>query len=193
MIEAFIIKKFLILLFRTNKNYRDPEGHYYSAKSVLWDWTPNGGGTTVSELEDAGMKYMIKVRAFIRKLPYYKIIGNTVLVHGGIYNNVFNERDESSKITPLGLMRKQYKDDLVWARPTKHMYGYNMTMNDDIKFIVGHTPTRKLTPNHENDVFVKGNTTYIDCGMAWGGRQSCICLDTGEIFYQDKLDEEVMW
>jgi hypothetical protein len=132
---------------------------------------------------------MIKVRAFIRKLPYYKVLGDTVLVHGGIYNIVYREEDEPADITSEELMKKQFNEDMVWARPTKHRYGYNMSFNKDIKFIVGHTPTRNLTPHYEDDVFVKGNTTYIDCGLAWGGRLSCMCLDTGEMFYQDNEDE----
>ena len=177
------------LFFKTVKDYKDPDGDYYCARDVLWKWNPNGGGETVKELEEAGGRYMIKVRAFLRKLPYYKVLGNTVLVHGGIYNHIFREGDEPADISPETLMKKQLNQDMVWARPTKHMYGYNMTFNKDIKFVVGHTPTRHFTPHYEDDIFVKGNTTFIDCGIAWGGRLGCMCLDTGEYFYQDNIDE----
>lgn len=177
------------LFFKTVKDYKDPDGDYYCARDVLWKWHPNGGGETVKELEEAGGRYMIKVRAFLRKLPYYKVLGNTVLVHGGIYNHIFREGDEPADISPETLMKKQLNQDMVWARPTKHMYGYNMTFNKDIKFVVGHTPTRHFTPHYEDDIFVKGNTTFIDCGIAWGGRLGCMCMDTGEYFYQDNIDE----
>lgn len=142
---------------------------------VLYWCKRNGGNTTYYEIKGISNEHKNDILSFISSLPYYKILGDTVLVHGGIYSRGDNG------LSIENFMETLDPEDLMWARPDEVWMGYNKGPKG-IKFIVGHTPTSCIGGSDE--IVKRGNTVFIDCGAAYGGNLACLCIDTGEVWYE---------
>lgn len=145
---------------------------HWSSRSV--------GKTTFEQLKNLSREKKLEILQFLKEMPYYRILGNTVLVHGGIFTRAIDVSKYSVDNIEL-LMQQIPTDDMVWARPNEPWLGYNQAP-EGVKFIVGHTPTTYL--KGIDRVLVGSNTTFIDCGGAYGYNLACLCLDTDEIWYE---------
>jgi serine/threonine protein phosphatase 1 len=127
------------------------------------------------------MKLSTQDRQFIldsiKRLPLYFEVSvnhvNYVMVHGGLGDYFF---DASKKLS------RYKRDDFIWSRlePSKKYYS-----NKSI--IVGHTPTPNLTVRHTSEIVCSNGNYWIDCGCVFGYKLACLCLNTLEEFYVDKL------
>ncbi len=143
----------------------------------FWCWIDNGGVSTLTSLFDVDPSTRLRIYEFIKKMPYYKIVYTSnkkfVILHGGISQDV-----------KLSQINKADPHALVWTRPS-----FDSTYFDDENtvLVVGHTPTILINAEVPAKIYHgKGNLINIDCGAAYpayGGRLSCLCLDTSEEFY----------
>ena len=50
-------------------------------------------------------------------------------------------------------------------------------------YVIGHTPTSLIYPDHRKEIYIKDDLINIDCGCVFGGNLAAFCLDTGEVIY----------
>lgn len=70
-------------------------------------------------------------------------------------------------------------DDFLWGKPD-----YGTVYDESMVIVTGHTPTDLIEEGYEGRIWKKNNHIAIDCGAGFGGPVGCICLQTGEEFYQ---------
>lgn len=68
--------------------------------------------------------------------------------------------------------------EFIWGEPD-----YTQSYGGNARFITGHTPTNVIDPAFFGKIWQGNGHIAIDCSAAWGGRLSCLCLDTMEEFY----------
>ena len=139
---------------------------------ALTDWTYNGGGSTIAEYAKLSQKEKKAVWNFLLEFDLYKEVeagGNTyLLVHAGLRG-----------FSPKKPIWRYELDDLVWGKTN-----YKVPYFQDKFVVTGHTPTM-LIPDNPRPGYIYRNQNHIaiDCGVTFGGRLGCLCLDTGEEFY----------
>lgn len=74
-----------------------------------------------------------------------------------------------------------------------HSLDYQKVYFSDRILVTGHLPTQLIGTNpRPGYVFQKNNHLAIDCGACFGGRLAMVCLDTGEIYYSDEVENVKM-
>ena len=161
-----------------------PDG--YERDVALDMWVSNGGRTTIEGFNKRSREQRRRIINFLNETPLYKVIGNVILVHSGVYLTGTDLFDDIESF-----MSFQREDDLLWSR--KNFYGYEGIPGYRIFF--GHTPTASLRESLGESVEVPlsvwydptyGDKVGLDCGAVFGhlgGRLGCVCLDSGEEFY----------
>lgn len=147
-------------------------------KSLDISWFMNGGQRTYMEIMKSGEEFNSSLYEYISKLPLYKIVGNNILVHGGI-----KLPDEYDKLSLREIMDVQEENTLMWYRESigheKKIKGYNI--------ICGHTPVQIINKNYKDVRILNVNDTYyIDCGCVFSqakGKLACIRLEDKAEFY----------
>lgn len=138
----------------------------------LYDtWRFNGGEPTCyaflklsSDLREAVIEYLGEFELY----EELTVNGNNfVLVHGGLVD--FSENKDLSE---YGIY------DMVWGR-----CDYEKQYYSDKFLITGHTPTFYIDEKYRGRIYRKNNHIAIDCGVVYGEKLGCICLDTLEEFY----------
>lgn len=130
-------------------------------RTTTLEWLNNGGN-----FED---KFeMIDNHAYwLRQLPVYLIIGDTLFIHGGI----FPGKD------PALALEENRADDLLWMREPFLRFGPQFERwNPKLKRVVhGHTPTVFEEYNRENDLgfapVVMEDRVNIDTGACFKGEE----------------------
>lgn len=69
-------------------------------------------------------------------------------------------------------------EEMVFSRPD-----FNSKWQDDITYIVGHTPTIAIDPSCKGKIYKNGSLIDIDCGCVFGYQLAALCLETMEEFY----------
>lgn len=91
-------------------------------------WFRNGGEVSLSQLSKESEETRDKVLEYLKQVPYYVQLEDTLLVHAGIYPYELEQED---------LVKRQLEEDLIWIR--------NEFIQSEIKLpfkvIFGHTPT----------------------------------------------------
>lgn len=147
----------------------------------LLDWQQNGGQTTMEEFHKLGKELQEQVMEYLEEFSLYEEveIGDTeyVLVHAGL-----DQFDPARPLYDYDL------EELVWHSPD-----YQKVYFSDRILITGHLPTQLIDTNpRPGYVFQKNNHLAIDCGAYFGGRLAMVCLDTGEIYYSDEIENVKM-
>lgn len=149
-------------------------------------WVRNGGRSTIDGFNKRGGEQRRKIVDFLIETPLYKVVGNDVLVHSGVYLTGTDIVDDIEDF-----MSFQDENDLLWSR--KDFYGERGIPGYRVFF--GHTPTASLRESLGEVVEVPltiwhdrtyGDKIGLDCGAVFGadgGRLGCMCLETGEEFY----------
>ncbi len=131
----------------------------------MTDWANHGGKVTLDGFRALDEEMREGVLDYLCDLALYEEVkagGKTyVLVHAGIAD--FDPATDLDDYQPEDFIR-QPADLGAEYYPDKTL-------------IVGHVPT-------EEHRIVRGrNVIAIDCGVAFGGKLGCLCLETGEEFY----------
>lgn len=137
----------------------------------IMEWQQNGGDVTMRQFRRLSADERQDVLDYLRDAPMYDVAeagGKTfVLVHAG-----------------LGHFRKGKKlreytfEEMTCMRPDFERQCFD---DPDVYVVCGHTPTLSVTGRPE--MYVSGNNWLIDCGVAYGGRLCCVCLDNGKQYY----------
>ena len=152
----------------TDKNYNTQITS--ETMSALLHWQRNGGQATLNAFREIDNDTRLDLIEYMEEFSKYKTVqvGETlfILVHAGLGN-----------YSPDKKLREYTLHELTWTRD----YSDKIYYGNDVRVVVGHTPTSYLSG--EAQILYKGNSIFIDCGAAYGGRLACLCLDTMEEFY----------
>lgn len=143
-------------------------------------WCKHGGEKTFKQFMKMSAEGQQEIFKFLSTRPLYKIIGNTVLVHGGV---ILHKEQYSSWEE---LLKEQDRQTLLWAK--EEFLTHPFDINLEGRVIFGHTPTSEIqrvrgeeqTPGK---VWIDGKRMGIDGGYLFGGKLIAVCLDTDEIYY----------
>ena len=143
-------------------------------------WCKHGGEKTFKEFMQMMPEKQQEIFKYLSTRPLYKIIGNTVLVHGGV---ILHKESYSSWEE---LMEEQDRQTLLWTK--EEFLTHPFEVNLEGRVIFGHTPTseiqrvrgEKQTPG---EVWLDGKRMGIDGGYLFGGRLIAVCLDNDKIYY----------
>ncbi|MEG1141827.1 MAG: metallophosphoesterase [Clostridia bacterium] len=143
------------------------------SKILLEDWIAVGGKVTIEELKEYTLDEVYNLLEWIDNLPYYIVIGEYVLVHGGF-------EMPHAVVTLEEVLNYNSKYDMIWNRTFFLDNNYRI---NNYTVILGHTTT--LSVNSKADIIYKKGKINIDCGSGFNGigRLSCLCLDTMQEFY----------
>lgn len=131
----------------------------------MTDWVNHGGKVTLDGFRALDDEMREGVLDYLCDLALYEEVnagGQTyVLVHAGIAD--FDPATDLDDYQPEDFIR--------------HPADLNREYYPDKTLIVGHIPT-------DGHCIVRGKSVIaIDCGVAFGGKLGCLCLETGEEFY----------
>ena len=153
----------------TDANY-DTQFDYLTMRE--WEnWMYNGGKSTqdaFTALNHAKRKMILE---YIEEFSVYEELSingrGFLLVHSGLGNFSKEKSLDDYSI-----------NELIWFRAD-----YGKKYFEDKFLITGHTPTFLINEDYRGKIYKKNNHIAIDCGVAFGERLGCICLDTMEEFY----------
>ena len=140
---------------------------------VISAWVnENGGGPTLKQFMDLDNDERHRILDYLSKLDTYKLIS----VNGRNYllSHTFNDElyDENKSLS-------DYDESCF-------VYGYIDFDNcylKDTYHITGHVPVQLTRSDKQALILEYKNHINIDCGMVYGGRLSCICLDNNRHYY----------
>lgn len=143
-------------------------------------WCKHGGEKTFKQFMKMSVEEQQEIFRYLSTRPLYRIIGNTVLVHGGV---LLHKKSYSSW---KELMEEQDRQTLLWTK--EEFLTQPFDINLEGRVIFGHTPTseiqrvrgEKQTPG---EVWIDTKRMGIDGGYLFGGKLIAFCLDTDEIYY----------
>lgn len=135
------------------------------------NWMFNGGITTIQEFSKLDRVQRDAIIEYIGEFALYEELevgeNKFVLVHGGLVGF-----SEEKSLADYDI------HDMIWGR-----CDYARQYYPDKYLITGHTPTHNIDNGYKGKIYCKNNHIAIDCGVVYGGKLGCICLDTLEEFY----------
>lgn len=138
-------------------------------------WFYNGGQTTYYQMCEKGEYGIQALYNYIKKLDYIKVVGNYILVHGGLY---FPENYK--ELTLDELLELQDKEDCIWDRSN---IGNEKPLESYV-VISGHTPVQNIEEMEDPHILYRNGNIYIDCGACFrGGKLACLRLEDMKEFY----------
>lgn len=147
-------------------------------------WLQHGGDTTYQQFQALEKEEKQEIIDYLKHRPLYKILGNIVLVHGGIQteNMSYHSWEE--------LMKQQKRETLLWTK--NEFLSKPMEVSLEGMVIFGHTPTVEIRrirgeKRTKGVIWKEKNRWGIDGGYLFGGRINCICLDNWQEFYIEKI------
>lgn len=144
-----------------------------SAKDMrIWlEWMSNGGETTQKEFTVANYSKRERILEYIEEFSLYETLSvdnrDFVLVHAGLKD-----------FSPDKPLEDYLIDDMLWDR-----CDYDRVYFKDKYLVTGHTPTFMIDESYRGKIYVKNNHIAIDCGVVYGEKLGCICLDSMEQYY----------
>lgn len=175
--------------------------------SRTWLNPRNGGNITYKQLQELKLAELMEIVQYLVDVLHDAEVHITV--NGRKYTLVHTlPREVFAAINRINPYYFDYPDnelkEMVWNRDLMLE-----TIEDDPKIeefkaplsqlkaelgtvIIGHTPVQ----NFNRTEIVKLPSLYaehqflIDCGAAYGGKLACICLETGEVYYQDGIEKK---
>lgn len=176
-------------------------GHFdMSTMDVLafadWlSWTQNGGGTTITQLEQLTEDDYLSLLAWVRNLSFYETVTvaerSYILVHAGINPAVTSfwlaehpEADLTSTSTLDKLLAEQSLEDIVWIRRDFWSNHTGLINADGMGPVViaGHTPSLSLMYCTDEDAAFstldgKGTIVPLGADESTGGVADRIDID----------------
>lgn len=157
-----------------------------------YKWMAFGGEETLKIVKNYSFEQKKELLDFLEGLPIYierdlPKFGRTVITHAGIHCDHYIYNDDGT----INVVRSIEKAMEV------HLYSFlicddlHYIPSSDLKkldryLIVGHKPTFRINEDYSCKVIQTPYYMDIDSGSGYrkdGGRLSCYCAETGEIFY----------
>lgn len=143
-------------------------------------WLKHGGDSTYQQFKSLEKEEQKEIIDYLKYRPLYKILGNIVLVHGGI------ETENISYHSWEELMKQQKREILLWTKD--EFLSKPMKVSLEGMVIFGHTPTveiRRIRGEEKTKgvIWKEKNRWGIDGGYLFGGRINCIRLEDWKEFY----------
>lgn len=143
-------------------------------------WCNHGGEKTFEEFMQMPEQRQQEIFRYLSTRPLYRIVGDTVLVHGG----VLLHRDQYASWEEL--MQEQDRQTLLWTKEEFLTRPFEVNLSGRVIF--GHTPTSEIqrvrgerqTPGK---VWLDGKRMGIDGGYLYGGTLIAVCLESNELYY----------
>lgn len=142
-----------------------------SVMNEMLDWFGNGGAVTMEKFGGLDNDTRRDVLDYIGSFPLSEVLEigekSFILVHAGLGNFSKDKK-----------LRDYTAEELILTRndPDTRLFD-----DGNIYVVSGHTPTLTITGKAE--IYKSANNICIDCGAVFGGRLSCLCLETMEEFY----------
>ncbi len=139
--------------------------------SELAEWISEGGDTTFAQFRKLDTEQRFDVIDYLSGFSVCETIDigekSYIMTHAGLGN--FRSDKRLSEYTD---------EELIFGRkdPDKQYFD-----NENIYLIWGHTPTRLISGKDE--IYKSCNNILIDCGVAFGGKLACLCLETMKEYY----------
>lgn len=140
---------------------------------AIMDWQRNGGDVTMKQFRSLSPEYKADLLDYIDETPWYDVVDVSnrtfILVHSGLGNFEHGKR------------LSQYSfAEIAWMRPD---YEKQYFQDSSIYIVSGHTPT--IAVSGKPEIYHSHHNVLIDCGVTFGGKLACLCLDTMNEFYVD--------
>lgn len=144
---------------------------YFESRGNDSCWLSNGGKITLSQFNEKNKNEKENYFSFIENLDiFYNYDNKYIFVHAGI--------------NPKESIDMQSEDNLLWIRED-FINNYNPVKFNNIKFIIGHTPTQCINKNIHTPINLKNNILMCDTGSYLeNGKISCIDVLSNK-FWQD--------
>lgn len=143
-------------------------------------WMMDGGDITIHSFRALTKEQKIMIIDYLKEFRLWDMVEinnqTYLLVHAGLSN--FNPKRKLSSYRP---------EELVYER-----FDYDNPFFPKWIIISGHTPTMLLQPDRPPKIFRNKNHIVIDCGVVFGGRLACLCLETQEEFYINCMQEVIL-
>ena len=138
----------------------------------------NGGHATHSQIAQRDYIYEESLYKYIKRLPYYMVIDNFILIHAGVF---FPENHNDMTIEEF--LSWQDEETSLWSRSNIH----SDKSFKDYKIICGHTPVQSINNDYDDvKIIHTPGHIYIDCGCCFtkaNGKLACLCLDDMKEYY----------
>ena len=137
----------------------------------MTQWVSEGGQKTMEDFKALDEEMREGVLEYLSDMTLYEELTvngrKYLLVHAGI--------DGFSPDTPLD----EYMPEDFIGEPLDMEREYF----EDVTVIVGHVPADSLPDADPGMIYYGEGSINIDCGLEFGGRLGCLCLDNGKEYY----------
>jgi len=134
-------------------------------------WANDGGDTTAKDFRLLSSDDKDSILNYIEEFSLYEEVevnGNSfVLLHAGLSNFSLSRKLEEYHLHEMIFERMNFEDKYY----------------DDKIIVTGHTPTFLIDEKYRGKIYKKNNCYAIDCGVVYGEKLGCLCLDTLEEYY----------
>ena len=142
-------------------------------KQSLANYIENGGQHTFEHFLSLNEIEKDELYQYLKTLPYYAVVDNYILVHGGYNMKYYKEGTDV-----YDFLKSQYEFDILWVRDEFILHnsfpGY--------KTIFGHTVTHEISGEYK--IWYSKDKIGIDCGaFLSSGKQALLRLDDLKEFY----------
>ena len=162
-----VLKKLNIEITEDNyDNYLDEE-----TLGMYQEWLLNGGNPTIKQFQTLTPEQKEVIIEYLEEFSLYESVRianrEFVLVHAGINN--FDTSRALDKYSP---------EDFLFGK-----CNYNEVYYHDKFLVSGHTPTFTIKEELKGKILIENNHIAIDCGVVYGEKLGCICLNNLKTFY----------
>lgn len=134
-------------------------------------WLNDGGRTTLSQWLTLTEKQQQQILNYLKNWRTYQELEvnhrEFILVHAGLGHFDPDKPLLAYSIPELLFERTDYQRVYF---PTRFL-------------VTGHTPTQTINANFQPLIYKKNRHFAIDCGIVFGGRLACLCLDDLHEYY----------
>ena len=137
----------------------------------MYSWLENGGRVTMDRFSKLNQMKKNRILNFFEDFSVYEELSvggrDFVLVHSGL-----------GGFSPDKAFEDYTVNELVWDRPD-----YGKRYFEDKYLVTGQTQTFMIDKYYCGRIYKKNGHIAIDCGVVYGYKLGCLCLDTMEEFY----------
>ena len=172
---AYFLFKQLLLLEITEENINKHLGSEHDieafTKDIINFTEINGGGPTLQGFGKLSNDERMYLLEYMEDFLLYKMLvvngKKYILTHAGLPKGATMKNLDSFDAFDFATAKTDYSKEYF----------------KDIFLVTGHKPTGAINKQYHGRIYRKYNHIAIDTAAAFGGKLSCICLNTDEEFY----------